>query len=326
MDHHHVCRCQHYYQNSLLIILSRYKSYCGTIVSEYYNWQVIIPRLALQHDYLLHGMLAMSALEIAAFTLDDEARVDEYVNVALEYHNTASSGLRRELSNVTPSNRQALFALSSILLILGLALPRFVLQRGEEGNMLDYIMTYLALLKGHRTIADMEANFRNKEPLVCNLSSYDDLPSPELQSEVHEVFQRLSALNEEMHGAVRSNSGLPELQAMSNHAACRRAIFYLEEDFANCRDDNTRSYCLGWPLRAGDDFVAALMAREPVALLTMMVWGVLLEQVRHGIWWAEGIGLRLVEDLSELIDTSEDDKLKVGVEWTRAQVGLDLMI
>ncbi|KAK5169727.1 uncharacterized protein LTR77_005705 [Saxophila tyrrhenica] len=299
-----------------------YKSYCGTMASEYHNWQVVVPRVALQHDYLLHGMLAMSALEIAAFTKDDESRVDDYVNTALEYHNLASSGLRRELSNITPANRQALFALSSILLILGLALPRFVLQRGEQGNMLDYMMTYLALLKGLRTIADTEADYRKKEPLVANFKVWNALPAQVLEPELLELFQRLSILNEEMHGASQVDLDTPELQAMSYHAACRRAMFYLEEDFAKCRDVSTRSYSLGWPLRAGHEYAVALNDKEPVALLTMMVWGVLLEQTSHGVWWAEGIGSRVVEDLSKLVDTQGNAKLMACVQWARVEVGL----
>lgn len=48
-----------------------YKSYCGTVEDEYWNWQVLVPRLAMQHDCLLHAILAMSALEIAAFAGDE---------------------------------------------------------------------------------------------------------------------------------------------------------------------------------------------------------------------------------------------------------------
>ena len=97
-----------------------FKSYCGTVVEEYYNWQVVVPQLALKHDCLLHGMLAMSALEIAAFAEGTNDELSEkYVNIALEYHNLASCSLRTELTDVTPDNRQALFALSSILMVMG---------------------------------------------------------------------------------------------------------------------------------------------------------------------------------------------------------------
>lgn len=280
----------------------------------------MVPQLALKHDYLLHGMLAMSALEIAAFTHGDDERADSYVNIALEYQNLASSGLRRELSNVTPDNRQALFALSSILLILGLALPRFVLQRGEQGNMLDYMMTYLALLRGLRTIADTSDDFRQTEPLISNFRPWTALPTQELESELQEIFQGMSALNEDMYGSGRTSPG-SEVQAMSYHAASRRAMFYLEEDFAKCRTPDTRAYCLGWPLRAGNDYISAVMDREPLALLIMMVWGVLIEQVSHDLWWAEAIGTSLVRDLSSLIET-DNAKVNAGVLWAKSQVGL----
>jgi hypothetical protein len=280
----------------------------------------MVPQLALRHDYLLHGMLAMSALEIAAFAHGDDERTNSYVNIALEYQNLASSGLRRELSNVTLENRQALFALSSILLILGLALPRFVLQRGEQGNMLDYMMTYLALLKGLRTIADTSDDFRQTEPLISNFRPWTALPTQELEHDLQELFQGMSVLNEEMHGSGRM-SPASELQAMSYHAASRRAMFYLEEDFAKCRTPDTRAYCLGWPLRAGNDYISALMDREPLALLIMMIWGVLIEQVSYDLWWAEAIGPRLVRDLSKLIDT-DSTKVKAGVLWAKNQVGL----
>jgi hypothetical protein len=267
-------------------------------------------------------MLAMSALEIAAFTFDDDDRVNEYVNIALEYHTLASSGLRRELCNLSPSNRQALFALSSIMLILGLAIPRFVLSRGEQANMLDYMMTYLALLRGLRSIADTEEDYRQTEPLIRNFPPWSALPSQLIEPELSDIFQGLSVLNEEVHGSTRNRPGTPEIQAISYHAACRRAIFYLEQNFAKCRDTNTRSYCLGWPLQAGNDYLAAVVDHEPVALLIMMMWGVLIEQTSYGLWWAEGIGSRLVEDLSSLVDGDANERLKAGIKWARLQVGL----
>lgn len=34
--------------------------------SEHYVWQIAIPRLALQYDFLMNGILALGALHIAA--------------------------------------------------------------------------------------------------------------------------------------------------------------------------------------------------------------------------------------------------------------------
>ena len=301
-----------------------YKSYCGTVVDEYYNWQVVVPRLALGHDCLLHGMLAMSALEIAAFAEDNNGLCNHYVNIALEYHNLASSGLRMELLDVTPSNRQALFALSSILMVLGLALPRFASKRGEQGNMLDYMKTYLALLNGLRLIVDTKPDFRHTEPLLSDYRTWDSLPARKLEPELHLAVQSLVTLNEEMHGASRTELSTPEIQALSYHAANRRALFYLEQEFGKCRDPDTRAYALGWPLRAGHDYMAAIAEREPVALVILMAWGVLVEQVSYDIWWMQSVGKKLVESLSEMmIDMSLNENFNEAFRWARKQVGLE---
>ena len=300
-----------------------YKSYCGTVTEEYHNWQVVVPQLALNHDYLLHGMLAMSALEIAAFSETDFEVCNHYVNVALEYHNLASCGLRRELANVTSDNRQALFALSSILMIMGLALPRFTSLREEHDNMLDHLMTYLALLKGLRLICDSEKDFRHKDPLMRGYQKWDDLPCQKLEPAVQLALRNIVEANEELNGAARTNSTKTELEAMTCHAACRKAIFFLEEDFKKSRDPHTRAYALGWPLRAGPDYVSAITQREPVTLLVLLAWGVLLEQISHDIWWMDSFGKRLIEHVSDVIDISTNDRLSEGVRWARKEIDLE---
>ena len=301
-----------------------YKSYCGTVVEEYYNWQVVVPRLAMQHDCLLHSMLAMSALEFAASAESDNDVCDHYVDIALEYHNLASSGLRNELTNVTSENRQATFASSSILMVLGLAMPRFASQRGEQGNYLDHVMTYLALLRGLRLIVETKEDFRHTEPLLVNYRTWDSLPTTKLEPELQLALQDLASLNEEMYGAARTPTGTTEDKAISYHAANRRALFYLQLEFEKCRDADTRAYALGWPLRAGNEFMAAISDQEPVALVILMAWAVLAEQVSRGIWWMEELGKRIIADLSEMLDLAfNDPKLNDAVRWARMQVGLD---
>lgn len=265
----------------------------------------------------------MQALEIATFAQDDDNRVNLYVNIALEYQNTASSGLRRELSNITPDNRQALFALSSILLVLGLASPRFLRQRGESFDILDYVMTILALLKGMKSIADSEPDYLLKEPLINKFTPWSALPIQRLDPQLQHALQALSDLNEDINGnghGLAGQIGHASLVSPSYHAN-KQAIFYLREDFARCGSPDTRSYCFGWLLQAGDDYAATLTEKEPVALLALMFWGVMLEQISYGFWWAEGVGRQLVKDLSNTIVLRTDARVEAIIECARLQVG-----
>lgn len=302
-----------------------YKSYCGTVVEEYHSWQVLVPRLALKHDFLLYGLFAMSALEIADQTEDGSAQ--DYVNAALHYQSLSSSSLRTELSStdlatVAQDKHQALYAAASILMVLALALPRFLMEPGEKYSMLEHMLNYLELLKGLIVVVYSKISDHREDPLLKNYRTWDELDVRPLESTTREALDRLVQLNEEIHGASRTKHDLSELQAMSYHAACRRAAFWLQECYERCSEPDTRGYMLAWLLMAGHDFIAAIKDKEPVALLMLMHWGVLLETQSYGIWWAQRVGRSLVEELSEVAAGSKNEKFADGVSWARAQVGL----
>ena len=300
-----------------------YQNYCSSVVDEYWNWQVLVPRLAMQHQCLLHAMLAMSALEIAAFSTDDMCVCDHYVDIALKYHNLASSGLRSELSHVHSGNRQATFAASSILMVLGLALPHFASRRGEAGSYLDHFVTFLALLKGFQLILESDENFRHSDPLVANHPDWETLPVTKVEPELELALQSIAGLNDEMYGATGSPNVLPDEIATAHHAANKRALYYLRAEFQRCNNPDTRAYALGWPLRAGPAYTAGIASHEPIALVILMFWAVLMHELGHKVWWMEGVGSRLVADLSVTIDPSLYDRLNDVIAWAHSQVGLE---
>lgn len=232
-----------------------------------------------------------------------------------------------ELINVTSDNRQATFASSSILMVLGLALPRFTTRRGEQGNYLDHIVTYMALLRGlHLIVETNKGNFRLTEPLLANYRPWESLPATKLEPELETALQDIAALNEELYGAARTptSTGMSEDKAICYHAANRRALHFLQSEYEKCRSSDTRAYALGWPLRAGSEYMAAVADQEPVALVILMAWSVLAEQVSQGIWWIEEVGKRIISDVSEMIELAFNDlKLLDSVRWARSQVQLD---
>lgn len=247
---------------------------------------------------------------------------------ALHYENLASSELREELSNadlleIPQDKHQALWAVSSILMALSLALPPFTVQSGEKYNMLEHIMTYTELSRGLVIIVHSRVKSVKEDPLLCNYKEWDELTNRPIDDDTQAAMKRLMELNEETYGASRTNQQSNELQAMTNHAACRRAIFFLEECFAKCSTPETRAYGLAWTLISGKDFLSALKNQEPLALVILMHWGVFLEKMSYGIWYVEQVGRYLVEDLSESVSTRDNAKLKDSLTWARDQVGLE---
>ena len=304
---------------------STYKSWCGTVVDEYHNWQVFVPRLALKHEYLLQGLLALAALEIADSISEDgdPSQRGLYVNAAMEYHNQASSTFRASLSNVNPTNHQPLFALSSILMVMGLILPRFTDSHDERRGGLELILTFFELIKGYVIVVHTQENAL-KDPLLNKYKTWDQLPINELEPDLRTSLDRLIRLNEQAHGTDHhTGNSKASVDAISRHAACRKAIFFLEEGFAKCREPDYRGYCLAWSFQSGKEFISALREKETVPLLILMHWAVLVEMISYDIWWAKDVGKDLVKDLSNVIDYQGNDDMSAGVAWARQKVGLD---
>ena len=69
--------------------------------------------------------------------------------------------------------------------------------------------------------------------------------------------------------------------------------------------------------------MAAIAQKEPIALVILMAWGVLIEQVSSGVWWMEEVGKRMIADLSDMVGAGLNDRLDDAVRWARTQVALE---
>ena len=103
-------------------------------------WQYLVPKLALENDFLLNGLFAVTAFEIARLTKKND--YEQYVNAALEYHTLALGSFRSQLPRVTTERHEAALCLSLMLMVFALAVCPVRLQvgtgaarrHGSDGN------------------------------------------------------------------------------------------------------------------------------------------------------------------------------------------------
>ncbi len=297
-----------------------HKSFCGAMEDEYHTWQVLIPREGLKHSFLLHGLLAMASLEIAA--VGDQPNHTDYVNAAFEYYDKALSSFRSELANITPDKQEAVLAFSMITMVLSLALPQFISSLHEPHSMVKDMIAHFELVRGVGAIALQHWQCFREGPILRNIKLFDELQMKPLEPDLESAIARLNALNEEKHDPVLVQSRTAKLQTITNHAACRKAIFHLEESFTKCEEPANRGYALAWLNLTGKDYVAAVETADPVALLALMHWGVLLERCSDGIWWMQSIGKSLVDEVTKALAAETDPVLRASISWARGQVGL----
>ena len=296
-----------------------YKAMCGEIVEEFPSWQIIIPQESLQHTFLLYGLLALASLEIAV--LDKRRDNAIYTRVSLEYHTSALQAFRSELTDVTPEKEQAILAFSILIMVLSLALSKVTKDHEEPQSTLRNMLAQFGLVQGVQALTRQHWDNLRKTPLFHNIRIEQRQASP-LENGIKEAITRLNDLNDARANPISNQTRASKLQTITYHAACRKAIFYLEDYFGRCKDPYGKGLTLGWLTVSGADYVAAVENADPVAYLIYMHWGLLAEKCSDAFWWAESVGRILVDEISLLLANDTDPVLKASVSWARGEVGL----
>lgn len=83
-------------------------------------WQVVIPQEGYAHEFLMRGILAVSALHIAHLSPEKSSIFSE---ISSYHQDIALKEFRATLSNITTHNRVAVFAFATLLIPYICALP-----------------------------------------------------------------------------------------------------------------------------------------------------------------------------------------------------------
>ncbi|GAT22723.1 C6 transcription factor [Aspergillus luchuensis] len=258
-----------------------YLSLCNEPTDQH-EWQYVIPRKALQHDFLMSGILAIASLHIAS-TLDPPEALS-YIDTALEYHNHAFAPFRQALDNLTPANCDAVLAHS---------LPQ--LAREENQSMTENIIVVFELLHGVSKIFTISRPWLQGKLFTSRRGFWEDQLSI-LDSEIEAALDRLTALNNDVLAPDKADQ----------HHIIKNAIALLRRCF--CRYNHARDVAsiLAWVATVDKEFVHALRCRQPLALLVLIHWGVLLQELDEKVWWAKDSGTALVSELLNALRPCDD--------------------
>jgi len=73
----------------------------------------------------------------------------------------------------------------------------------------------------------------------------------------------------------------------------KSVVALLRHCFAEEQRGVLRGFCFVFPGGAGADFTAALKVSDPMALLILLHWSVLVDRAEHEFWWTKDLGQRL---------------------------------
>jgi hypothetical protein len=275
--------------------------------SEKVTWQKLVPRLALKHRYLMHGILSLASLHIATTLDSSQARV--YVDTGLEYHSVSLEPFRVAVDNLTPENCDAVFAESIITTAINLSLPQLTAGHGNEGKMTENMMTAFELLQGVKKILTIGRSWIRLE-LFSKGEFWKDT-SAELDEDTDSALNQLLFLNDQIKSSGNERQ----------HKIHRDVINHLKHCFMKFSCSLDPAPVLAWLGAVDNGFVHGIRTRSPLSLLVLAYWGVLLAQLDGKRWWARNAGKALVTEI--LVSLTGEDPLWEGcLAWVRRRIGL----
>ncbi|KAF3393517.1 hypothetical protein DPV78_009819 [Talaromyces pinophilus] len=273
--------------------------------------EVLLPQAALSNSSLMNGILALAAADFA------HSGQKAYLRPALEYHAKATAEMRVQVQTINRKNIDDLYP-SALLM------ATFNFVTSSQPRTIDRLIPTL----------DMMAS-ANKMLLAA-------ASRPECQFEIMSNIDMtiLSLLDPETTAALDKLSTIShqiELPATDHESSSRFAgdsplyqvaIAHIKYSFAEEIRDVVKNYC--WIIASVNDprFFDAVRNLEPMALLIIMYFGVLLDMMEKKgnamAWWLRGQGKEIVGDLSQILNRSPVARLpdvQEAIYWTRQKVG-----
>jgi Fungal specific transcription factor domain len=265
-------------------------------------WQQVLPRIAFTDHFLLHGILAFSALHLAR---SQPERKTLLYSEASAHHNIGLRMFKNAMSNITPENCDACFAFSSIIAAYAWASSD---QTGdlffsntsvsEEKSNVEWI----SLLRGVYTLLKAAGEWMTNSSmkLILQPSCIDPELARAADPEGSAKLTALSQLWDLSLGKFDVNDVgvLNETLALLNEAYGLVALssVNLEIDMI--------LVVYAWPIKVPEAFFVMVKEQKPEALVVLAHYSLLLNKVDQ-LWYMQGMSRRLLHTIHS----------KIGKEW-----------
>ncbi|KAF2188980.1 hypothetical protein K469DRAFT_626772 [Zopfia rhizophila CBS 207.26] len=271
-----------------------------------YMWQITAPRQAITHQFLMHEILAYSALHLA-FLYADQRR--SYYALGTHHQNLAIRNMRAILPNMSADNAPALFAVSVLIALTALGAGSLDITGSQ--SPIDDLLDLYALMQGvsHLLTSAQSEIFEGPFNGIFRESPTDTPQQPILHHILHHIddvtaFLDINAIGEDAHKEY--------VEAINS---LKGAIAQSTDPQADCREIRIAFL---WPIRISPNFLQMVRQKQPVALGIMAHYCIVLRAAEHTYWFVRGWAERVINEISEVIDPSWRQVVRWPAEFIAA--------
>ncbi|KAH9213905.1 hypothetical protein DL95DRAFT_301483 [Leptodontidium sp. 2 PMI_412] len=255
-------------------------------------WKDSVPRIARSFDFVMHSLLALSALHLSYLYPQEES----YALQALLHHQFSIHLARKVLPRITNENCSALYIFSMLLALYVIARPRkpedlLLVGDGE-------ITSWLMMFRGTRTIADNWRESLISGPLAPMLMG--GMQRVELQNSANNPL----SIGEEqlmvLHGhIVKATAADVRLSRIYSEAIEELRKSFMAFDIDQYNHGTTDAFI--WVHRVSDEYLLLLGGHTQESLCILAFFSVLLHKTKAK-WWCEGWSAHLMTQINRLLD------------------------
>lgn len=286
------------------------------------------PTKTPKHPYLLHGVLAASALQIARTKqAHAEGSPIPYMNRARSHQQLALSSYIRTLNKINAESCHFIFGFSLILAGLELAFcspsESDNMQNLQPDTFISDITRIFDLMQGAVSVAEAASAWIFQcalEPLLLPVRTMmheaPNLPDPDIDVTLQELIAEIRRL----YSTTRQTE-LHNNQGDKVATTCVSAVLELRNLFGCLGKEEPDNFkaALGWLAFVAPSYVSLVKVRDPAALTVLAHYGVALHSLNHA-WWLRGIGSKLVLSVHCMLDEVSAGAWHSLMKWPLSRI------
>ncbi|MCJ1286209.1 hypothetical protein MMC26_005554 [Xylographa opegraphella] len=245
-------------------------------------WRDLIPQLAFEYDFLLHGVLAVSALHLA---LTSQVNKLAHSALALRHYTAALALFRPHLDSITSSNIYPLFAFSCVVPVYIFGYPHV---SQFPTNPLPEMLEMISVMRGCADIVGSGVQWLMNSPFKHLLLQPTD-PSQALPKEIEDA---LTGLQE------RNNQTTTQLALRDAYATAIETLWECFQVAGNMPGEQAPA--LPFPVKLSAEVLMMMREGDPMALIILAHYGVILHWL-DTVPWMKGWGSTTISAVNETV-------------------------
>lgn len=282
----------------------------GAAAEQHELWQIQVVQLGFQHEFLIRGILAVSALHLIHL---QPTRRDVLSIRASNHQSIALQAFQDSLNRVDPSNCVAIFAFSCVIVALAFAAPK----TGDSGRFQKEVFDWFHMIRGCNSVLQTQWETVSKSflaPLLKKGMLHETAAAHDVRDadRVTDLLRICSSENL-AHDREAANAYALAIHELLNTYTQVSILMERNEDFV--------PVIFVWPIAIPQNYLPLLRDQKPEAMVILAHYSALLQRVDDQ-WYMTGWARNIVQQVEAALGEQWQGWLSWPKEVTRAGLPL----